>query len=114
MTCDRAIRAAARLGGGQITVALALETSGHVAGVTVKNSSGDPDLDKAEVSCASRLVFKPATRSGQPIESQYTMTLKWSFGCGGWRVDMVKGDGRPSDPTAFEPAVTTPITDCPR
>jgi len=53
---------------GEVTVALAIETDGHVSSVTVVKSSNEA-LDAACLAAAKQWTFKPATENGHAITS---------------------------------------------
>lgn len=77
---------------GTTLVAVHVTAKGTVGNVTVKKSSGNDVLDAASVQCAKTWTFRPATRTGTPIESTIEQTVQW-----------VIRDSTPPVPVPFRP-----------
>ena len=53
--------------GGQVMPWVCVAASGHVHGVTIHTSSGDPILDSMAVRIGAEARFKPARDRGRPV-----------------------------------------------
>ncbi|HEX3673778.1 MAG TPA: TonB family protein [Rhizomicrobium sp.] len=53
--------------------------TGAVKDPVVVVSSGDVDLDKAAIACASAWLYTPATRGGVPVAVGWNTTIGWTF-----------------------------------
>lgn len=63
--------------GGKVVVTATVDTSGAVTKVTVKQSSGHAELDKAVVVAVQKWKFKPGSRDGKPVQS--TCLIPYTF-----------------------------------
>jgi protein TonB len=55
--------------GGRVLVNCTVDDSGRVAGTSIKQSSGHPDLDKAAINAVNKWKFKPASKAGRSIKA---------------------------------------------
>jgi protein TonB len=66
--------------GGKVVVAATVDSSGAVTKVSVKQSSGQAELDKAVITAVQKWKFKPGSRDGKPVQSNclipYTFEVK--------------------------------------
>lgn len=58
-----------------VLVAFDVEPDGTVKNASVAQTSGDAAEDKDALACVSRRTYKPATRSGEPVEIRLTASL---------------------------------------
>ena len=65
---------------GQSVACFLIEPDGSVKNVNIIETSGNPDLDLATISCVSKFRYKPATSDGQPIEFPWTLGISWCVG----------------------------------
>jgi protein TonB len=63
--------------GGRVLVTCTVDAEGRVAGTSIKQSSGHPDLDKAAISAVNKWKFKPATKGGRRIKA--TCVVPFNF-----------------------------------
>ncbi len=63
--------------GGKVVVTATVDTSGSVTKVTIKQSSGHAELDKAVVTAVQKWKFKPGSRDGKPVQS--TCLIPYTF-----------------------------------
>ncbi len=63
--------------GGRVLVTCAVDDTGRVTGVSIKQSSNHPDLDKAAINAVNKWKFKPATRSGKKVKA--TCVVPFNF-----------------------------------
>ena len=50
---------------------------GNTKDFKVLHSSGDADLDQTTIDCASQWKFYPAHENGQPVEIDWTTSVRW-------------------------------------
>lgn len=66
--------------GGKVVVSATVDSSGAVTKVTIKQSSGQAELDKAVLAAVQKWKFKPGSRDGKPVQSNclipYTFEVK--------------------------------------
>lgn len=62
---------------GAILLAVGVGINGFATSVSLIKSSGFPRLDEAAIQGAKKLKFKPATKSGVPIEMLYTLPVTY-------------------------------------
>jgi protein TonB len=66
--------------GGKVVVSATVDSSGAVTKVSIKQSSGQAELDKAVVAAVQKWKFKPGSRDGKPVQSNclipYTFEVK--------------------------------------
>lgn len=66
--------------GGKVVVSATVNTSGTVTKVSIKQSSGQAELDKAVLAAVQKWKFKPGSRDGKPVQSNclipYTFEVK--------------------------------------
>ena len=62
---------------GTILLGVGVGINGFATSVSLIKSSGFPRLDEAAIQGARKLKFKPATRSGVPIEMLYTLPVTY-------------------------------------
>lgn len=66
--------------GGKVVVAATVDSTGAVTKVTIKQSSGQAELDKAVLAAVQKWKFKPGSRDGKPVQSNclipYTFEVK--------------------------------------
>jgi protein TonB len=66
--------------GGKVVVSATVDSSGAVTKVTIKQSSGHAELDKAVLAAVQKWKFKPGSRDGKPVQSNclipYTFEVK--------------------------------------
>ena len=46
-----------------------VDATGSVTGTSIKQSSGQPDLDKAAINAVNKWKFKPASKAGRKIKA---------------------------------------------
>ena len=63
--------------GGKVVVTCVIDESGRLVSSKIKQSSGQPELDKAALSAVTRWKFKPATRGGKKIKA--TCNVPFNF-----------------------------------
>jgi protein TonB len=63
--------------GGRVLVTCAVDDSGSVTGVSIKQSSGHPDLDKAAINAVNKWKFKPASKAGRKVKA--TCVVPFNF-----------------------------------
>jgi protein TonB len=63
--------------GGKVMISCVVDTDGQVTATTIKQSSGQPELDKAAVTAVSRWKFKPAKRQGKNFKA--TCNVPFTF-----------------------------------
>jgi protein TonB len=66
--------------GGKVVVSATVDSSGAVTKVSIKQSSGHAELDKAVLAAVQKWKFKPGSRDGKPVQSNclipYTFEVK--------------------------------------
>lgn len=55
--------------GGKVLIACTVDATGRVIATSIKQSSGQPELDKAAINAINRWKFKPGTRGGKPVKA---------------------------------------------
>lgn len=60
---------------GAVAVQVEVDTDGCVTGATLVKGLGNSELDTAAVEAARGWVFSPATSNGQPVTSDYMLTI---------------------------------------
>lgn len=55
--------------GGRVLVTVTIDATGKVVGTRIKQSSGQPELDKAAINAVNRWKFKPGTKGGKKVKS---------------------------------------------
>ncbi|MEX1049735.1 MAG: energy transducer TonB [Akkermansiaceae bacterium] len=55
--------------GGRVLVSCTVDASGQVASVSLKQSSGHPELDQAAVNAVNKWKFKPGTKGGRKVKA---------------------------------------------
>jgi TonB family protein len=77
--CDRGVfRGLGRIRAAGVTrLSYRIATDGGVKDVVVTVPSGNPQLDKAALSCASEWHFFPATHDGKPVEFDEKTQIVW-------------------------------------
>jgi protein TonB len=63
--------------GGKVVVSCVVDESGNLSSSRIKQSSGQPELDKAALAAVARWKFKPATRGGRKIKA--TCNIPFTF-----------------------------------
>ena len=63
--------------GGKAVITCVVDAKGNIMSTKVKQSSGQPELDKAALQAVSRWKFKPARRDGKPIQA--TCNIPFTF-----------------------------------
>jgi protein TonB len=63
--------------GGKVIVSVTVDASGAVTKVNIKQSSGQPELDKAVETAVQKWKFKPGTRDGKPVPT--TCLIPYTF-----------------------------------
>lgn len=63
--------------GGKVIVTCTVDADGQVSGATIKQSSGQPELDKAALNAVTRWKFKPAKRAGKNFKA--TCNVPFTF-----------------------------------
>ncbi|MEX1114302.1 MAG: TonB family protein [Akkermansiaceae bacterium] len=63
--------------GGKVIVTCVIDADGNVASTRIKQSSGQPELDKAALNAVSRWKFKPAKRAGKSFKA--TCNIPFTF-----------------------------------
>lgn len=63
--------------GGKVVVTCVIDAKGAIISTRIKQSSGQPELDKAALQAVSRWKFKPATRGGKPFQA--TCNIPFTF-----------------------------------
>jgi protein TonB len=63
--------------GGKVVVSCVVDESGNLSSSRIKQSSGQPELDKAALAAVARWKFKPATRGGKKIKA--TCNIPFTF-----------------------------------
>ena len=63
--------------GGKAVITCVVDAKGNIVSTKVKQSSGQPELDKAALQAVSRWKFKPARRGGRPIQA--TCNIPFTF-----------------------------------
>jgi protein TonB len=63
--------------GGTTKVSLVVDESGKVVSASVKQSSGNAELDKAAVNAATKWKFKPAQKAGRNVRSTCVVPFKF-------------------------------------
>ena len=63
--------------GGKVVVTCVVDAKGSIVSTKVKQSSGQPELDKAALQAVARWKFKPAKRSGKPFQA--TCNIPFTF-----------------------------------
>lgn len=64
---------------GATGVSLIITSTGQVATVRVKLSSGNVELDDAAVRCASNWRYKPGTDNGHPVPVSWSTEVNWNL-----------------------------------
>jgi len=64
---------------GRVLLAFKITPQGSVEDITVRQSSGNPELDAAAVACASRWQYRPAMKNGAPVESPWLAWVQWQI-----------------------------------
>jgi TonB family protein len=67
---------------GETELGFHIESDGTVKDITVLQSSGSDELDKAAMSCVSSWVYRPATKNGRPIEVPWKTIVNWAISLG--------------------------------
>jgi protein TonB len=62
---------------GKTTVSYRIAIDGTTRYAKVTESSGHPVLDQASLDCVSAFKYFPALRSGQPVELDRSVSIKW-------------------------------------
>ncbi|MEY2933777.1 MAG: hypothetical protein RL033_4526 [Pseudomonadota bacterium] len=62
---------------GDVMVSVSIDASGRVTGVSIVQSSGQPEFDRAAQQAAQEERFSPALRDGQPVP--FTLTYSYRF-----------------------------------
>jgi protein TonB len=63
--------------GGKVVVSCVVDESGNLSSSRIKQSSGQPELDKAALAAVARWKFKPATRGGKKVKA--TCNIPFTF-----------------------------------
>jgi protein TonB len=63
--------------GGKVVVSVTVDSAGAVIKVSIKQSSGHAELDKAVVTAVQKWKFKPGVRDGKPVQS--TCLIPYTF-----------------------------------
>lgn len=63
--------------GGKAVVTCVIDAKGAIVSTKIKQSSGQPELDKAALQAVSRWKFKPAKRGGKPFQA--TCNIPFTF-----------------------------------
>lgn len=63
--------------GGKVVVTCVVDTGGQTISSKIKQSSGQPELDKAALQAVGRWKFKPARRNGKPMQA--TCNIPFTF-----------------------------------
>jgi TonB family protein len=66
--------------GGKTSLSFTITRDGTVENISVKDSSGNADLDNAAIQCASTWRYKPAVHNGQPVDVPWNADVEWSPG----------------------------------
>src|ERR1051326_8966547 len=53
---------------GRTVVRFVISTDGTVKSPEIASSSGNTEIDTASLNCVSKILYKPATKDGQPVE----------------------------------------------
>lgn len=64
---------------GTTVLSFTIATDGSIKNLSVKSSSGHPELDEGAVRCASSWQYKPAVQHNTPIEVPWTANIKWNL-----------------------------------
>lgn len=63
--------------GGRVIVNCVVDPTGQVSSVTIKQSSGHPDLDKAAMTAVGKWKFNPGTKGGRKVKA--TCNIPFNF-----------------------------------
>jgi periplasmic protein TonB len=63
--------------GGKAVVSCVIDAKGSIVSTKIKQSSGQPELDKAALQAVSRWKFRPAKRGGKPFQA--TCNIPFTF-----------------------------------
>lgn len=63
---------------GPTIVSFKITTEGTVRGALVRQSSGDPSVDLASVTCVTSWLYAPAMANGRPLEVSLTQSIDWN------------------------------------
>jgi TonB family protein len=66
-------------GEGWVDLSFMVDPTGKAFEISVMDSSGEKDLEKAAVSSIAKSTFEPGSLNGQPIESAYEMRYKFEL-----------------------------------
>jgi len=64
---------------GSTTLQFSITPQGTVADISVRNSSGNGDLDTAAVTCARDWLYNPAMENGVPIQVLWRALVRWQI-----------------------------------
>jgi TonB family protein len=86
-------REAAALDGhhGWVSLAMMIDAQGKPYEISVADSSGNAELDKAALRVAQKFEYEPATRGGVPVDSSFTTKLfSWNSDAIGARAQFIR------------------------
>lgn len=63
--------------GGKVLITCTVDATGRVISTTIKQSSGQPELDKAAINAVNKWKFKPGVKGGKPVKA--TCVVPFNF-----------------------------------
>lgn len=64
---------------GKVIVACVVDASGKISGTSIRQSSGQRELDQAALTAVSRWKFKPAQKAGKPVKGSVLVPFNFEI-----------------------------------